>query len=1535
MSHIINGRTSVHKDSGGKLITMDVCLTPVGNSVVAMPYTNVAESKDADNTAETVTVQGNPACTVDSTFSKSRGDEPGRHGGVVSGTTRGYACFIMGSPNVKMEKRAAARALDQMVSNAKNTPPASLMQEISLPPCPLRITGPDTLAECQGPNHNAVACLMPDGLKTFTGLAATRLENGCLVRFSTDINSNGRVEIDHLLGDSSRFSWVVQETTPWPYKTDKYILLPLADMDNPPMDEPIDEPETELTCLRLQRYLTSEKDPEQVDMLRDGWLYVFVNGHLWRELEVKQGTFRDVDLKTWQGMDGNAKRPGQDVAGVDKPNTRQGTGLNQRYIEVPSRLGGEPCEVQVAYSEVQWSWARIVSLGGLNPDDPRLSHIVQEGETLAQIAEAHPMAKGAQTLADLNGLAASATLTPGQVLRLRQADEPPADAAEQRTDRLGDPLDLDALKAEDFTLTLDDPIGWAEYRVAEQLEYRDRIAQITDALKNGLFEDDTVKPTVNGQPIDPANCRADKFKLAQTINYLFNRATLDLEQPGADLDSGTREALSNLKDCADGHLDRSYLRQYLQLDDLEQLARHILAAKIELVKVFDQEGPGSFVAAMRDYGYLPPVDQYQLPKRILGLTRGLKEHPALQFANWLPDNRLLDELADLDPGEDLILQLVGSHPQSKRHPLADCLTPQDTGPGIDDSACRGFPLFHIDGLQQNDALTHTPGFNPDINFGNSKNAVSFLFGLYKQWVVLPEPGLSASPSGEERISQQEQARQTARIQQLERDKRAIEQSLAEQAGQVRSFNTMEREAEHSYVSLLTTDPALEQAATRGARLTFETLKSQRQQAERQLDDLKAEKGRVTTDLTLARQQRQLQTTHPEGHTIKQRPARLAAQVDPLRPLVKGIQSITRMFVEAEVAVHDYWQGIYPGQALPLNLPMRQNAAQSEYNYLTNLMKGEGALVNTYLSGGIATALPVGSGLKRTPLSQYVQDLAREAALKGDAALSAKTPANDEAPKVTVLALKRDASVRSALPTEAITFTPVPKDTDAQRAYLEERVGRLRQDHKVPGHTLATITEAGQQPLRQRAAAAELLVNRFRENRQLSDVDVKTIEKNTQEGPSLIVDSSGQRKTVYRGYQALFTAVAVMEIWNIQKVVEAGNHGSFQEFAGFANSASAIGALVAHLAQTHIEFLYGKITQDELDAVKRRAPVPGASSITPDELKVARKKFFTTAGSHGFGGASNLVGLGVAGLDMYKAWQRNDPWAVTGQGLVALGSALGAGADIWSFFNFVIRGTVSIKYARALGWWSLGLTGLGYALFWFLQDTPMEAWLKHTPFGKDRHSVKDEAYLHWQHWPALAREHLAMLQQTPKLEWYHFNGVPQTNTDFWQQEVSLRIRRPAWSEGKSAQTFTLWWRPIGRTTEQEWRPLSLELNASLSGPAAIDWKYSRQDPSLDGTDYRLNLQWQSLYRLLKEASEFELKAELTYYPQGQNEVFSAALNQPMTLPVPERREPPFSTPVHEPVASAITIVRNNRPIERIPLPDKDKRPVHLLTGQSTG
>jgi hypothetical protein len=116
-----NSRGIAHKGSGGTSIVFpDVCLTPVGNSVVPIPYPNIGKSSDTVKGPKSVTTDGEMPMVKGSKYSKSTGDEAGSKKGVASGTIKGECEFMMYSFDVKFEGKNVCRLGDPLFHNKKN-----------------------------------------------------------------------------------------------------------------------------------------------------------------------------------------------------------------------------------------------------------------------------------------------------------------------------------------------------------------------------------------------------------------------------------------------------------------------------------------------------------------------------------------------------------------------------------------------------------------------------------------------------------------------------------------------------------------------------------------------------------------------------------------------------------------------------------------------------------------------------------------------------------------------------------------------------------------------------------------------------------------------------------------------------------------------------------------------------------------------------------------------------------------------------------------------------------------------------------------------------------------------------------------------------------------------------------------------------------------------------------------------------------------------------------------------------------------------
>ena len=114
---------------------------------------------------------------------------------------------------------------------------------------------------------------------------------------------------------------------------------------------------TALAAIVPMAYETPDCDTTKPTTLRNGYLYVYVNGVIWREIKVdNNGKFKDVDLKKY----------------VNNNGFRNAETHFDRVVLLPAKINGKTPDVQLAFSQCQWTWQRIRQLGGMSSDDIRL-----------------------------------------------------------------------------------------------------------------------------------------------------------------------------------------------------------------------------------------------------------------------------------------------------------------------------------------------------------------------------------------------------------------------------------------------------------------------------------------------------------------------------------------------------------------------------------------------------------------------------------------------------------------------------------------------------------------------------------------------------------------------------------------------------------------------------------------------------------------------------------------------------------------------------------------------------------------------------------------------------------------------------------------------------------------------------------------------------------------------------------------------------------------------------------------------------------
>lgn len=138
------------------------------------------------------------------------------------------------------------------------------------------------------------------------------------------------------------------------------IRLPLLDAPNASAKSARTQPNLLFPIFPVAQLPHTAGEAQQA-LLRPGFIYVFWKGILWRELQNKSsGKMHDVDLAYWR----EARKANNDI-NFDK---RAAEGAELDTLWVPARFeqaaGAKWTigDIEIAWSEVQWSWEYIESL---------------------------------------------------------------------------------------------------------------------------------------------------------------------------------------------------------------------------------------------------------------------------------------------------------------------------------------------------------------------------------------------------------------------------------------------------------------------------------------------------------------------------------------------------------------------------------------------------------------------------------------------------------------------------------------------------------------------------------------------------------------------------------------------------------------------------------------------------------------------------------------------------------------------------------------------------------------------------------------------------------------------------------------------------------------------------------------------------------------------------------------------------------------------------------------------------------------------
>ncbi|MCJ8321138.1 MAG: hypothetical protein MJK12_15975 [Colwellia sp.] len=434
------------------------------------------------------------------------------------------------------------------------------------------------------------------------------------------------------------------------------------------------ESDIELVHIYPVRYGHAEPEvKEHMTHLRDGYLYIYVNGHIWRELKVTQlekqpvAVFNDVNLAYQKG----------DLQWKSKLGRRDSTGETLKTVLVPHKMQGEVCEVQIAYSETQWAWKQIEAFGGLSPVDPRNNYGepvkpgINDGD--AQERRAQRM----QSLTELgnyqkgfsnNGLPSSLVIAVANEMHVY---------APVIKDEIGKMREA----AKNITLSR---------KEIEMIDY-----EILLGKDKEVFTELELSQII-GKKFNPDKIKAGRYSIASVVQssfFAFPHQVQDkIKTMGQDsVDEAEIELASDYKKWIDDNFDKQEFKDYLKTNKAFSIAGYINKVKIEVnTLVRDEEQNGSFYQSAKDYAYHGGNRRLEIYEMIADVVAPLKDSTADLIRSRVIDDSDHTNLAKIDKedkGQDTVLKIIGRHLEDIESPqtmlkLVKLLYPKAVGEGL-------------------------------------------------------------------------------------------------------------------------------------------------------------------------------------------------------------------------------------------------------------------------------------------------------------------------------------------------------------------------------------------------------------------------------------------------------------------------------------------------------------------------------------------------------------------------------------------------------------------------------------------------------------------------------------------------------------------------------------------------------------------------------------------------------------------------------------------------------------------------------------
>lgn len=1062
-----------------------------------------------------------------------------------------------------------------------------------------------------------------------------------------------------------------------------------------------------------RRYIGILRDQEHIEALRpDGYVYIFMDGFLWRELKVKEcGMFSEVNLEAYQGE-----------------HQRPATGEKDNRILLPYKSLGKKPKLHICYSEIQWSWWYILRMGGMNPEDHRLKKD-KSGKRVAKIPSDIGVSK--QNAADL---------------RKKRVEEIDLDSCSKnfqkeavKDDQVFVQNSKDAPKkvseeihrsSEIAHFCMTDSVGIARDLHAEVIRNYEAINTEVLRLK-GLYKNGScVEPKcIYGKALTEYREQHSKYLMAEFIaEYVYMGPDRVKASDAWDkMDDDKKEAIEDRENfqgtktadiigkaavfalspmaffasqggnpIASPYLDRSVLLEFLQFKKIEVLITKVKCAKANLVHwMNDEKEKHRFIASMHDYFSSELVNYEQGLATIRDLIVHLSDHPAGSYAHLLLDYEYFKSLTiSNEMSEDFILKLFGQNKwNGKEYPLYRWLfaaagkDPENILEFTKSTPDKGLPEFNTNLFEKANELDDKDSFQIGRRVFHLFNRI-FATSFNQSYLQKSDEILKKKRIAKERKN-------------LSKAKEILEQNIEDSNRKLGKLNGELKGAQANYQQSLDIENRNQAILNRNKSNAFEL----NQQIDEQMAGANSKESKAARNVSLKKFKSKWGKIQ---RTVQSELSRQRVLKEALKGVTRGQKSIdkieqgkitgyskvkanphapvARMMAQlhdlpanmklklVDMSVEDLRKGNFT-QGIPILSKKSRGSMRKKLREYEDLLEKNLRKVNSRTAKAKVTAtMPLG---KLTHMDPDALRIVKE--LCGHYEIDGKTP--DSQVKIKVLVLE-DQNLANAEKNKTEVDRYI-SDSDARaRTQVTTDASQYKPSKNYKEMIDQLIPE-------QNSDASTL--KRLKATRSRLVSEIQFLDDALQKVDSIKAPASAKAMVQMQGFFAL------LEVWNFSsacnKYLTTGNK------MDAVNAASALVTLAASIGVIREYFLeqkYGGYSEKHVKQLIRLRVYSAAQLRWTLRLTVIFRRI---------GIVSNIIDGLLEAKSFIEATGKHDWAGALGSALMGIGFGLG----------------IAALCVPVLGWFALVFLLVG-AIVKYFSDSALETWMKHCPFG----GSKDDA-----------------------------------------------------------------------------------------------------------------------------------------------------------------------------------------------------------------